>query len=1434
MKIKQKMVSLFVISIFALSIISFTPIRFYPFKAQAQSGAVLTGVIYDRGVDTDGNGKFNYLEVSVEMNVFEYGYYSVEVDWLEGVSGGNGTLYISAQQSAYLDAGMRFLNLTFSGNTINSAHFNPASLGQLYLRENSGNITSELFHVPLSHTYNYSDFDSLAELTGVITDQGVDTDGDGLFDSLEVAVEVNVHDYGYYSVEVYYLQNSTGYNLPLSASDGGYFNATTTLFHLRFFGPAINKAHFNPAFLYNLRLSSWYNTIKERFNVPLSRQYNYTEFDAQTVLTGKISDRGVDTDGNGLFNFLEVGVEVNVTYVSTYEVYIQLSGYQNMSYYAYNYTVATLLPGLQVVNVSFSGPMIHGLKANVSTLYYISLQDVGFSYRLLDERYNVELSKTYNYTEFDTLAYFTGIVIDKGVDTDGDSKFEYLEVDAQINVTQGGYYDIYANGLYENSTSGWAYLSDYKYGNFGVGLQFVNFTFPSQLIYSSKVNPAYIDTIQLSGNVGYYWTTIDQLNKVHLSRTYHYYEFDPHAYLTGKVYDKGVDTDNDHLFDYLQTSIEVNVTEAGTYLVGVNGLAEKEWSPTYDYQSSGPFNLSIGVHLFNFTFYGPQIAYYEINPRNVTGIYLEEMLNSWTLDSIQSAPLSRQYYYNEFDHPFNDMQCKFTVYPDGHVAIDAAENSTHMYPRNTYGPVVNTSVSFSETNKSILGSVNGTCTLPPYVTTSSGYPYYYVQFPTNSTKADFEGEYNNGILNAELNATTILPPIVKTQYPYNTTNFTLSGTYSNGLMHARLNGSSTIPSFIGSQLPFNVTDATVLANYGNNEFKGNITLPLISGLPAGDIKVNFEGNRSDMLFTGYINVVYGTYYGTVVNATTVAELISQLNSTIPGNGQGSLYDMTEGILECTKIEIMNTTFTGGERIDYTVSIRGDFAGYLAKLIARSYFYYPTLQEYNAIYAALNATLPSVDNLSLTLVYLHDQKQALLDLSFDSNLKTLWNNALQMIPPTIETSDPRTPQYVKDQINAILKLGNATAYAAQNAWLRVSYVTTDSLPVLDLRMGLTANITQLKNDTIKVIPDLVYPTEVKDTIRSYLNTTYAMLNSCNTTVHLENGVANFKSDFNFKGDLKTQLNAAKSCYLSILNITSPYAYNWQTKLLNQTEIDINSLKINLHVGRETVLLNVRELLIRPPRQMINDGFKLSNLFNVTTSYNEPPTRYEKLKIIIQGGSDPTHTVIPSRPLTVPKPDNVSLDGKTFTWENTTMSSLKEMVFNIAYQGSYQNAGVTYYIPVLSNSTVSNFNFDPSGKTLSFSVNGTTGTSGFCNITIPKALLDVNNRPDWMITIDGKLATANCTITPNAEYTFIYIPYKHSNHTIAVTGTKAVSEIPQNNPIPILLLTSLIAIAFIVTQRKKIRVLKTKSLDIAYRMANSFSRLLKRQKNTHCFP
>jgi hypothetical protein len=132
------------------------------------------------------------------------------------------------------------------------------------------------------------------------------------------------------------------------------------------------------------------------------------------------------------------------------------------------------------------------------------------------------------------------------------------------------------------------------------------------------------------------------------------------------------------------------------------------------------------------------------------------------------------------------------------------------------------------------------------------------------------------------------------------------------------------------------------------------------------------------------------------------------------------------------------------------------------------------------------------------------------------------------------------------------------------------------------------------------------------------------------------------------------------------------------------------------------------------------------------------------------------------------------------------------FQILYEGE------TYVIPMTTNSHISNVQFAASLKQIMFNVTGEEGTMGYCNITIPKALLKAEPLSDWKVFLDGHLQLPY-TPTENATHTFIYMNYTYSSHGIQIQGIWVVSEF---SPAAILLLL-MVCTVFIVAFRKNVR-------------------------------
>jgi parallel beta-helix repeat protein len=112
----------------------------------------------------------------------------------------------------------------------------------------------------------------------------------------------------------------------------------------------------------------------------------------------------------------------------------------------------------------------------------------------------------------------------------------------------------------------------------------------------------------------------------------------------------------------------------------------------------------------------------------------------------------------------------------------------------------------------------------------------------------------------------------------------------------------------------------------------------------------------------------------------------------------------------------------------------------------------------------------------------------------------------------------------------------------------------------------------------------------------------------------------------------------------------------------------------------------------------------------------------------------------------------------------------------------SAGPSIY--TICNSTISNFIYEQSDTKITFTVNGTDGTFGFCRISIPHALMNETYR----VTVDGvDPYFVNYTLYDDGENRWVYFAYVHSLHEVVI-----VSEFPSLVILTALMIATLLAV------------------------------------------
>lgn len=103
------------------------------------------------------------------------------------------------------------------------------------------------------------------------------------------------------------------------------------------------------------------------------------------------------------------------------------------------------------------------------------------------------------------------------------------------------------------------------------------------------------------------------------------------------------------------------------------------------------------------------------------------------------------------------------------------------------------------------------------------------------------------------------------------------------------------------------------------------------------------------------------------------------------------------------------------------------------------------------------------------------------------------------------------------------------------------------------------------------------------------------------------------------------------------------------------------------------------------------------------------------------------------------------------------------FGVAWQEE------TYYVLVISNSTILGFGFMQPEKTISLNITGQDVASGFCKVSFPTILLG----GPYTILVEGSSVTSSVQ-TSNGTHTFFYFVYGQGLCNIRIIGTTAIPE------------------------------------------------------------
>ena len=268
----------------------------------------------------------------------------------------------------------------------------------------------------------------------------VDNDGDSLYEYLVVEVGINVTEPGwYFVVGVIYTDDmewdSTVWNSNYSSYDVGTNVTELSYSAFDIYSNGLNGTYYAALELYD------HNSAKIATSNYTLGVYSLSDFDSTlpTTFEAPHSDCGLDTDGDGSYDYLAVFARLNVTLPGFYGIVGSIEGLtSNATGDSRNATYLEL--GIQYVEIRFNGDTF--AAAQVDGPYNVSLDllDFNFNRFLMADSF---LTQDYVWTQFSSAgAHFNMPHYDASIDTNGDGAMEYLAVYVRISVVTAGYYNV--------------------------------------------------------------------------------------------------------------------------------------------------------------------------------------------------------------------------------------------------------------------------------------------------------------------------------------------------------------------------------------------------------------------------------------------------------------------------------------------------------------------------------------------------------------------------------------------------------------------------------------------------------------------------------------------------------------------------------------------------------------------------------------------------------------------------------------------------------------------------------------------------------------------------------------------------------------------------------------------------------------------------------
>ncbi len=394
--------------------------------AQSSSTEWYVGGLRDYGLDLDGDGYYDQLVIEIEVVAPQAGTYWIQADigpdhfvedllWTGGLIAGDAVRVDLAE-------GSNTVQFAFEGLDISSARVDGSYVLKYLSITDVDNPTPEDFanqslgywrSVYTTAAYRAYDFQNWgAALSGVVSEQGIDSDGDGRYEGLTLNVGLDIFKPGTYTVQGG-LYDAQGQFIGWADWTGTGSTAVLNFMALKgTVGPytlgEVNLINAEGVIIDSM--AGAYTTqqvtqaeIKTHI-VDQAEPIHVGEVGAEAILPGTYSDAGVDTDGDGKYDQLVITVNIQVEPVEAGQAF-RLEGWlvdEHGSLISWAITDPQVLSdGVHALSLAFDGRIIneHGVDGPY-TLVALKILP-GDIYDVQDEVHVAYTTSAYDYDHDD-------------------------------------------------------------------------------------------------------------------------------------------------------------------------------------------------------------------------------------------------------------------------------------------------------------------------------------------------------------------------------------------------------------------------------------------------------------------------------------------------------------------------------------------------------------------------------------------------------------------------------------------------------------------------------------------------------------------------------------------------------------------------------------------------------------------------------------------------------------------------------------------------------------------------------------------------------------------------------------------------------------------------------------------------------------------------